>query len=57
MNIKAVERETGISSRNISRTRWLYRRWIRPERNKVSDYREYDDGMVRRLKLIKILLR
>ena len=55
MNIKEVERETGISSRNIRfyETEGL----IRPERNKVSDYREYDDGMVRRLKLIKILLR
>ena len=55
MNIKEVERETGISSRNIR----FYEKeeLIRPERNKVSDYREYDDGMVRRLKIIKILLR
>lgn len=53
MNIKQAERLTGISRRNIR----FYEEqgMIHPERNRENDYREYSDGDIRTLKLIRAL--
>ncbi|MDD3360311.1 MAG: MerR family transcriptional regulator [Hespellia sp.] len=52
MNIKEVERITGISSQNI---RFYEKKGlITPKRNKLNTYREYGEEEIRRLKLIKM---
>lgn len=53
MNIKQVEDLTGISKQNIR----FYEKegLIKPVRNKINGYREYEGEEVRKLKLIKIL--
>lgn len=52
MNIKDVERVTGISSQNV---RFYEKKGLlTPKRNKLNAYREYGEEEIRRLKLIKM---
>lgn len=52
MNIKQVEKLTGISSQNIR----FYEKsgLIHPKRNEENGYREYNEEDVRLLKLVKM---
>ena len=52
MNIKQVEKLTGISSQNIR----FYEKsgLIHPKRNEESGYREYNEEDIRLLKLVKM---
>ena len=52
MNIKEVEKVTGISSQNIR----FYEKsgLVHPDRNEENGYREYDTNDIRILKLIKM---
>ena len=52
MNIKEVEKVTGISSQNIR----FYEKsgLVHPVRNEENGYREYDTNDIRILKLIKM---
>lgn len=51
MNIKEAEKATGVSARNIRF--YEQKGLLNPNRNKGNDYREYSDGDIRRLQLIR----
>ena len=53
MTIKEAEKLTGVSSRNIRF--YEQKGLLTPVRNRENDYREYSDGDVERLKLIRAL--
>ena len=53
MNIKEAEKASGVSARNIRF--YEQKGLLTPNRNKGNDYREYSDGDIRRLQLIRAL--
>lgn len=53
MNIKAAEKLSGVSRRNIRF--YEQKGLLKPERNRENDYREYTDADVKALKLIRAL--
>ena len=53
MTIKEAEKATGLSSRNIRF--YEQKGLLSPVRNRENDYREYSDGDIERLKLIRAL--